>query len=159
MSMESEGATSNIELGSVLACEGDLPLHETANFKAEPTSPKASADQERETRLEAIAAEIESVLGTAIMRVAALVAEAHELHRYQHGDGGFEGWVERRLKMSRRTAYTFSMREMPRPAWRCGPCRSSGLHPCSVYFTEVSLELGHAPSPFQCRPTVGAHRQ
>src|SRR5258706_5743352 len=105
MSMESEGATSNIELGSVLACEGDLPLHETANFKAEPTSPKASADQERETRLEAIAAEIESVLGTAIMRVAALVAEAHELHRYQHGDGGFEGWFERRLKMSRRTAY------------------------------------------------------
>jgi hypothetical protein len=105
MSMESEGATSNIELGSVLACEGDLPLHETANFEAEPTSPKASAEQERETRLEAIAAEIESVLGTAIMRVAALVAEAHELHRYQHGDGGFEGWVERRLKMSRRTAY------------------------------------------------------
>jgi hypothetical protein len=105
MSMESEGATSNIELGSVLACEGDLPLRETANFEAEPTSPKASAEQERETRLEAIAAEIESVLGTAIMRVAALVAEAHELHRYQHGDGGFEGWVERRLKMSRRTAY------------------------------------------------------
>jgi hypothetical protein len=66
---------------------------------------KASAEQERETRLEVIAAEIESVLGTAIMRVAALVAEAHELHRYQHGDGGFEGWVERRLKMSRRTAY------------------------------------------------------
>jgi hypothetical protein len=105
MSMESEGATSNIELETVLACEGDLPLHETANFEAEPTSPKASAEQERETRLEAIAAEIESALGTAIMRVAALVAEAHELHRYQHGDGGFEGWVERRLKMSRRTAY------------------------------------------------------
>src|SRR6266404_8832118 len=105
MSMESEGATSNIELGSVLACEGDLPLHETANFKAEPTSPKASADQERETRLEAIAAEIESVLGTAIMRVAALVAEAHELHRYQHGDGGFEGWVERRLTLLIRPNY------------------------------------------------------
>jgi len=82
-----------------------LPLHETASFEAEPTSPKASAARERETRLEAIATEIESVLGTAIMRVAALVAEGHELHRYQHGDGGFEGWVERRLKMSRRTAY------------------------------------------------------
>jgi hypothetical protein len=105
MSIESEGATSDVELETVLACEGDLPLHETANFEAEPTSPKASAEQERETRLEAIAAEIESALGTAIMRVAALVAEAHELHRYQHGDGGFEGWVERRLKMSRRTAY------------------------------------------------------
>ena len=100
MSIESEGATSDVELESVLACEGDLPLH-----GAEPTSPKASAEQECETRLEAIAAEIESALGTAIMRVAALVAEAHELHRYQRGDGGFEGWVERRLKMSRRTAY------------------------------------------------------
>jgi hypothetical protein len=105
MSIESEGATSDIELESVLACEGDLLPHETASFEAEPTSPKASAEQERETRLETIAAEIESALGTAILRVAALVAEAHELHRYQHGDGGFEGWVERRLKMSRRTAY------------------------------------------------------
>ena len=74
MSIESEGAASNVELGSVSACEGDLPLHETVNFQAEPTSPK---EQERETRLEAIAAEIESVLGAAIMRVA--VAEAHKL--------------------------------------------------------------------------------
>jgi len=105
MSIESEGVTSNVELESVLACEGDLRLHEMVNLEGEPTSPKAPAEQERETRLEAIAAEIESVLGTAIMRVAALVAEAHELHRYQHSDGGFEGWVERRLKMSRRTAY------------------------------------------------------
>ena len=82
-----------------------MPLREAANFEAEPTSPKTPDEQERQTRLEAIAAEIEAVLGTAIMRVAALVAEAHEIHRYQHGDGGFEGWVERRLKMSRRTAY------------------------------------------------------
>jgi hypothetical protein len=105
MSIENESATSDVELESVLACEGDLPLREAANFEAEPTSPKTPDEQERESRLEAIAAGIESVLGTAIMRVAALVAEAHEIHRYQHGDGGFEGWVERRLKMSRRTAY------------------------------------------------------
>jgi hypothetical protein len=105
MSVESESAISDVQVESVLACKGDLSLHESADFEAEPTSPKALAKQERETRLEAIATEIESVLGTAIMRVAALVAEAHELHRYKHGDGGFEGWVERRLKMSRRTAY------------------------------------------------------
>jgi len=105
VSIESEGATSNVELESALARGGDLVLHETVNLEGEPPSPKTPAEQKRETRLEALAAEIESVLGTAIMRVAALVAEAHELHRYKHVDGGFEGWVERRLKMSRQTTY------------------------------------------------------
>jgi len=56
MSIESEGVTSNVELESVLACEGDLRLHEMVNLEGEPTSPKAPAEQERETRLEAIVA-------------------------------------------------------------------------------------------------------
>jgi hypothetical protein len=99
MSIESEGTTSNVELESALAGAGYLPFDETVNLEGGPP------EKECETRLEAIAAEIESVLGTAILRVAALVAEAHELYRYKHGDGGFEGWVERRLKMSRQTAY------------------------------------------------------
>ena|SRR5262252_4308218 len=99
MSVESEGATSNVELESALTNAGDLTFDEPVNLEGGPP------EKERETRLEAIAAEIDSVLSTAIMRVAALVAEAHELHRYKHGDGGFEGWVERRLKMSRQTAY------------------------------------------------------
>jgi hypothetical protein len=99
MSIESEGVNSNVELESAVADAGDLPFDETVNLEGGPP------EKEHETRLEAIAAEIESVLGAAIMRVAALVAEAHELHRYKHGDGGFEGWAERRLKMSRQTAY------------------------------------------------------
>ena len=105
MRIESGDADSNVELEVVLVCEGDLPLNVTVNLEGEATPPKASTEDQREMRLEALAVEIESVLGTAIMRVAALVAEAHELHRYRHGDGGFEGWVERRLKMSRQTAY------------------------------------------------------
>jgi hypothetical protein len=32
-------------------------------------------------------------------------AEAHGLFRYRRDEGGFAGWVEKRLKMSRRTAY------------------------------------------------------
>jgi hypothetical protein len=39
MSIENGGATSDVELESVLACEGDLSLDEPANFEAEPTSP------------------------------------------------------------------------------------------------------------------------
>src|SRR5262252_2806451 len=99
MSIESEEAISNVEIESALAGAGALHFYETVNLEGGPP------EKERQTRLEAIAAEIETVLGTAIMRVAALVAEAHELHCYQHGNGGFEGWIERRLKMSRRTAY------------------------------------------------------
>jgi hypothetical protein len=32
-------------------------------------------------------------------------AEAHGLFRYRRDEGDFAGWVEKRLKMSRRTAY------------------------------------------------------
>jgi aryl-alcohol dehydrogenase-like predicted oxidoreductase len=37
--------------------------------------------------------------------VAALLAEVHQQHLYRRDDGGFQGWVEGRLSMSRRTAY------------------------------------------------------
>jgi phage N-6-adenine-methyltransferase len=56
-------------------------------------------------RLETIAQEIERLQGTAILQVAERLAEAHEIFRYQHDEGGFQGWVERRLTFSRRTAY------------------------------------------------------
>ena len=56
-------------------------------------------------RLEAIAIEIECVQTTAILRVAKLVAEAREIFLYNRDEGGFTGWIERRLNMSQRTAY------------------------------------------------------
>src|SRR5258705_89790 len=153
MSIESEGAGSNVELGLVSACEGDLPCMRRSTSK--------QSRRHRKNRSARRAWRLSRPKSSRCWERRSCASQLLRCtnSRYHHGDGGFEGWVERRLKMSRRTAYTFSMREMPRPAWRCGPCRSSGLHPCSVYFTEVSLELGHAPSPFQCRPTVGAHRQ
>jgi hypothetical protein len=52
MSIENEGATSDVELESVLACKGDLPVDEPANFEgtdiADPT-PFAPSQASRET--------------------------------------------------------------------------------------------------------------
>jgi hypothetical protein len=58
-----------------------------------------------ENRLESIAKDIEQVQGTATLRIAALLAEARELFRYRRDEGGFAGWVETRLRISRQTAY------------------------------------------------------
>ena len=56
-------------------------------------------------QLEAIAKDIEALQATAVLRIAERLAEAHRLFLYKRGEGGFEGWVEKRLTMSRRTAY------------------------------------------------------
>src|SRR5262245_13931955 len=56
-------------------------------------------------RLETIAKCIESLTVKATLRVAAQIAEAHEIFRYRRDEGGFAGWVERRLGYSRQTAY------------------------------------------------------
>lgn len=37
--------------------------------------------------------------------MGARLAEARELFRYKRDEGGFEGWIEQRLSVSRRTAY------------------------------------------------------
>jgi hypothetical protein len=65
-----------------------------------PTSPVTD-----DIRLETIAKDIERLQGTAILQMAERLAEAHEIFRYRHDEGGFQGWVERRLTFSRRTAY------------------------------------------------------
>lgn len=56
-------------------------------------------------RLEEIAKGIETVQATAIIKIGERLAEARDLFRYDRAEGGFTGWVERRLKMSQRTAY------------------------------------------------------
>ena len=56
-------------------------------------------------QLEAIAKDIEALQATAVLRIAERLTQAHELFLYKRDEGGFEGWVENRLKMSRRTAY------------------------------------------------------
>jgi hypothetical protein len=63
------------------------------------------AEMNFDARVEAIAVEIDMVRGTVTLRVAGLVAEAHELFLYNRDEGGFQGWVERRLRMSTSTAY------------------------------------------------------
>jgi hypothetical protein len=56
-------------------------------------------------QLEAIAKDIEALQASALMRIAERLAAAHKLHRHNRDEGGFEGWVEKRLTMSRKTAY------------------------------------------------------
>ena len=56
-------------------------------------------------QLEAIAKDIELLQATAVMRIAERLAEAHKLFLYKRDEGGFTGWVEKRLKISERTAY------------------------------------------------------
>ena len=48
--------------------------------------------------------------GTAPGRLVTPNAEAHGLFRYRRDEGGFAGWVEKRLKMSRRTALQLARR-------------------------------------------------
>ena len=65
-------------------------------------------EQESDTsndRLEAIAKEIETLRATALMRIAGRLAEAQGIFRYRRDEGGFGGWVERRLHFSRDKAY------------------------------------------------------
>ena len=56
-------------------------------------------------QIEAIAKDIEALQATAFFRIAERLAEAHELFRYRRDEGGFAGWVEKRLRYSRATAY------------------------------------------------------
>lgn len=53
-----------------------------------------------EQRLEDIAKGIETVQATAIIKIGERLAEARDLFRYDRREGGFTGWVERRLKIN-----------------------------------------------------------
>jgi hypothetical protein len=61
---------------------------------------------EVDEQLESIAKDIELLQATATLRIAERLAEAHKLFLYKRDEGGFQGWVETRLKFSRRTAYS-----------------------------------------------------
>ena len=56
-------------------------------------------------RLEQIAVEIETIQGVALLKVGERLLEAQELFRYDRNEGGFRGWVDRRLRFSVDTAY------------------------------------------------------
>jgi hypothetical protein len=81
----------------------DVALAENAAVPFEKVPPPAEMDFD--ARVEAIAVEIELVQATALLRVAGLVAKAHQMFLYQRDEGGFTGWVESRLNFSERTAY------------------------------------------------------
>jgi hypothetical protein len=63
------------------------------------------SDAEFKARVEALALEIEYLERTAIFTIALRLAKAHELFLYWRDEGGFQGWVERRLGFSRSHAY------------------------------------------------------
>jgi N6-adenosine-specific RNA methylase IME4 len=71
---------------------------------ADPFLAERTVDQSN-ARLEAIVMEIETLQATAILQVAARLAEARDIFRYQRDEGGFTGWVERRLSFGKSTAY------------------------------------------------------
>lgn len=48
---------------------------------------------------------IETVQATAIIKIGERLAEARDLFRYDRREGGFEGWCQSRLNISRSTAY------------------------------------------------------
>ena len=81
----------------------DVALAENAAVPFEKVPPPA--EMNFDARVEAIAVEIELVQATALLRVAGLVAKAHQMFLYQRDEGGFTGWVESRLNFSERTAY------------------------------------------------------
>ena len=56
-------------------------------------------------RLEAIAKDIELLQAAAVARLGERLHEARELFRYKRNEGGFQGWYEQRLGMSRGTVY------------------------------------------------------
>ncbi len=58
-----------------------------------------------EQRLEDIAKGIETVQATAIIKIGERLAEARDLFRYDRREGGFTGWVEKRLGIGKDTAY------------------------------------------------------
>jgi hypothetical protein len=58
-----------------------------------------------ETRLETLALEIERLERAAIFEIALRLAVARDIFRYQRDEGGFQGWVERRLGYCRSKAY------------------------------------------------------
>lgn len=63
------------------------------------------SDADFEAQLEALAQEIEQLERTARFRISARLAKAHALFLYRRDEGGFQGWVERRLGYSRSKAY------------------------------------------------------
>ena len=56
-------------------------------------------------QLEAIAKDIEALQASAVLRIAERLADAHKLFLYKRDEGGFEGWVAKRLRIKRSTAY------------------------------------------------------
>lgn len=56
-------------------------------------------------RLDAIARAIAETQNQGAIRVGELLHEARELFRYKRDEGGFAGWVDQRLCISRPTAY------------------------------------------------------
>src|SRR5262249_43309362 len=51
-------------------------------------------------RLETIARDIETTHTSAVLHIAAQLAEARDIFRYRRDEGGFGGWVETRLRYS-----------------------------------------------------------
>ena len=56
---------------------------------------------EGDAALEAIARDIEATQAQAVLRIAERLHRAREIFRHRRDEGGFTGWVERRLTISR----------------------------------------------------------
>ena len=65
----------------------------------------AAPDSTLAERLECIAQDIEQLHTKATRQIAERLAQAHELFLYVRDEGGFTGWVEKRLGYSTSTAY------------------------------------------------------
>jgi hypothetical protein len=83
-------------------CQEEGTVQELVPF-GETAAPMT--DVEFEAWREAKAVRIELVQATAVLEIAAHLAEVHQQHLYRRDEGGFQGWIERRLRMSRSTAY------------------------------------------------------
>jgi hypothetical protein len=83
-------------------CQEECTVQEIALFNE---TAALMTDAEFEAWREAKAVRIELVQATAVLEIAADLAEVHQQHLYRRDEGGFQGWVERRLRMSRSTAY------------------------------------------------------
>jgi hypothetical protein len=83
-------------------CQEEGTVQELVPF-GETAAPMT--DVEFEAWREAKAVRIELVQATAVLEIAAHLAEVRQQHLFRRDEGGFTGRIERRLRMSQRTAY------------------------------------------------------
>ena len=100
--------SENIESNSALVKSesnfgaGEQPVSES---NADYAACLSALTYDDRRQLEEIAQDIERIERKAILQIAAKLAKARDVFRYRRAEGGFTGWITKRLRHSSATAY------------------------------------------------------